>query len=116
VRTGSSTRESLFLSYFPRVSGAWLSPIVRSGLQSRITVANYIVCGGWYEDEDKCCKKGSDPTMCPGTSEAEALPLLTTLREKMGIVRTARAIVTDAQFIVPLAVLLLGIILLVKLH
>jgi hypothetical protein len=54
--------------------------------------------------------------MCPGTSEAEALPLLTTLREKMGIVRTARAIVTDAQFIVPLAVLLLGIILLVKLH
>ncbi len=34
----------------------------------------------------------------------------------MGFFRTARAVVTDAHFIIPVAVLLVGIVLLVELH
>lgn len=34
----------------------------------------------------------------------------------MDFIRTAKAIVTDSQFIVPVVVLLVGIILLVELH
>ncbi len=34
----------------------------------------------------------------------------------MGFVRTAKAIVTDLHFVIPVAVLLVGIALLVKLH
>jgi len=34
----------------------------------------------------------------------------------MGFIRTAKAILTDLQFIIPLFVLLLGICLLIELH
>jgi hypothetical protein len=36
--------------------------------------------------------------------------------ENMGFVRTVKAILTDAHFVIPVIVLLIGIILLVKLH